>query len=89
MVMDDEEFVRRIKEKIQRLTAREVDLVVDPEAADSVVLEMNEDTLRVVMGADLLKHAGLVRMAIEYVVACVKEGRELQPLEFQLRLRRN
>ena len=87
--MDDEEFARRIKEKIEHLTAREVDLVVDSEGVDSVAVEMTTATLRVVIGAQLLKHAGLVRMAIEYVVACIKKGRELQPLEFQMLLRRN
>ena len=87
--MDDEEFVRHIKEKIERLTDREVEVVVDSEASDSVALEMTASTLRVVLGARVLQHAGLVRMAIEYVVACIRKGRELQPLEFQLLLRRN
>lgn len=87
--MDDEEFVKRIKDKIERLTAREVEVVVDSEASDSVALDMTASTPRVVLGAQLLQHSGIVRMAIEYVVASINRGRELRSLEFQLLLRRN
>jgi len=87
--VDDEEFVKRIKEKIERLTAREVEVVVDSEASDSVALDMTASTVKVVLGAKLLQHSGVVRMAIEYVVASINRGRELRSLEFQMLLRRN
>ena len=89
VAVDDEEFLRRIREKIERLAAREVEFLVDSEATDSVALEMTAAMPRVVFGSKVLEHPGLVRMAIEYVVACMKQGRELQPLEFQLLLRLN
>jgi hypothetical protein len=50
---------------------------------------MNLPVPKVVFGGQILKYPGLARMAVEYTAACIKEERALEPLEFQLLLRRN
>ena len=87
--MDDEQFIANMKEKIERLVGREIELEVDPESENPVVLDMNLPVPKVVFGAQILEYPGLARMAVEYTAACIKEERALEPLEFQLLLRRN
>lgn len=87
--MEDEQFVANMKEKIERLVGREIDLEVDPESENPVMLDMNLPIPKVVFGAQILEYPGLARMAVEYTAACIKEERALEPLEFQLLLRRN
>ncbi len=87
--MDDREFIQRVKEKIERLTDREIDLDIDREHPDRLTLELGIDVPRVVIGSDMLEHAGFGRLAIEYAVASIKRGAEVSQLEFQALLSRN
>ena len=87
--MDDREFIQRVKEKIERLTDREIDLEIDREHPDRLTLELGIDVPRVVIGSDMLEHAGFGRLAIEYAVASIKRGAEVSQLEFQALLSRN
>ena len=87
--MDDWEFIQRVKEKIERLTDREIDLDIDREHPDRLTLELGIDVPRVVIGSDMLEHAGFGRLAIEYAVASIKRGAEVSQLEFQALLSRN
>ena len=87
--MDDREFIQRVKEKIERLTGQEIDLDIDHENQSRMTLELNIDVPRVVIGADVLQHAGFGRLAIEYAVASIKRGAEVSQLEFQALLSRN
>jgi hypothetical protein len=87
--MEDENFVANMKAKIERLIGREIDLSIDAQSENPVMLDMNSQVPRVVFGDQVLKFPGMARMAIEYVVACIKEERPLHPLEFQMLLRRN
>ena len=87
--MDDREFIQRVKEKIERLTDREIDLDIDRENPDRLTLELGIDVPRVVIGSDMLEHAGFGRLAIEYAVASIKRGAEVSQLEFQALLSRN
>ena len=88
-LMEDEEFITNIKRKIEHLVGREIELEVDQEAENPVVLDIDAPIPKVMFGGQILKYPGLARMAIEYVAACIKEERALQPMEFQLLLRRN
>jgi hypothetical protein len=87
--MEDEEFLARTKEKIERLAGREIELTLDQESENPVALDITAPVPRVVLAASVLEYPGLVRMAVEYVVACIRKERTLEPLEFQLLLRRN
>lgn len=87
--MDDREFIQRVKEKIERLTGQEIDLDIDHDNQSRMTLELNIPVPRVVIGADVLQHAGFGRLAIEYAVASIKRGAEVSQLEFQALLSRN
>ena len=87
--MEDREFVQRVKQKIERLTGQEIDLDIDYDNQSRMTLELNIAVPRVVIGSDMLHHAGFGRLAIEYAVASIKRGGEVSQLEFQALLSRN
>jgi len=87
--MDDQEFVVRMKEKIQRLTGKEVELVLGGPEDEQVSVDLGGPIPKVVVTPLVLKAPGLARMSIEYAVASIKKGEEVSPLEFYMILRRN
>ena len=87
--MDDEEFIQRIVEKIQRLTGTRVDVEVDREDGGKLEIELNGEVPKVVLGFNVFKYAGFARMCVEYAVASIKQDRPIDVLEFHLLLARN
>ena len=87
--MEDQEFILRVKEKIERLTERYIDLRLDEDNPSRLTLELSSDVPEVVIGSDVLEHAGFARLAIEYAVASIRRGAEVSQLEFQALLSRN
>ena len=87
--MDDEEFLLRIRQKIVHLTRQEIELVLDSSSERSVTVKMDTPVPKVVMHPKVLEYSGLARMGIEYAVACIRQGRELDILGFQVLLSRN
>ena len=87
--MDDQEFLDQVKQKIERLTGREIVLHIDHDDTSKLEVDNGASIPEVVVGSKLLQYSGFARMAVEYAVASIKEGREIQPLEFQLLLSRN
>ncbi len=87
--MDDEEFIQRIVEKIQRLTGTRVDVEVDREDRGKLEIELNGEVPKVVLGANVFRYAGFARMCVEYAVASIKQDRPIEELEFHLLLARN
>ena len=87
--LDDQEFIQRVKEKIERLTGREIDLEIDRDHQDRLTLELDSMMPRVVIGSNVLEHAGFGRLAIEYAVASIRRGAQVSQLEFQALLSRN
>ncbi len=87
--MEDQEFILRVKEKIERLTERYIDLRLDEDNPSRLTLELGSDVPEVVIGSDVLEHAGFARLAIEYAVASIRRGAEVSQLEFQALLSRN
>jgi len=87
--MDDQEFLARVKEKIERLTGEVIDLIIDEEDHLRVSVDLAALPPKVILGAGILQYPGLARMGIEYAVASIRAGREVGPLEFQAILRRN
>jgi hypothetical protein len=87
--MDNDEFIQRIREKIERLTGAQVDLNVDLEDHNRLQVELEPEVPRVTLGANIYKYSGFARMCVEYAVASIRERRDIQPLEFHLLLARN
>lgn len=87
--MDDQEFLERIQEKIERMSGRPVELVLDQDDPLRVAVDLGSPLPRVFLGRNILVYPGLARMGIEYAVASIRAGRHISPLEFTLLLRRN
>lgn len=87
--MEDNEFVERIQEKIERMTGRQVELRIDEEDAGQMGVELHDDIPLVILGNNVLQYSGFARMGIEYAVACIREERAIDPMEFHVLLARN
>jgi hypothetical protein len=87
--MDDQEFLDRIKVKIERLTGVEIQLHIDQSDGNQIKLELERPTPEVTLGYNVLQYSGFARMAVEYAVASIREKRVLGDLEFHILLARN
>ena len=87
--MDNDEFIQRIREKIQRLTEGAIELRVDVEDLNRLQVDLDDDIPRVTLGGNIYRYSGFARMGVEYAVASIRERRDLEPLEFHLLLARN
>ena len=87
--MEDQEFVERIREKIERMTGRQVELRIDEEDSSQIGIELHGEKPLVILGNNALEYSGFARMGIEYAVACIREDRAIDPLEFHVLLARN
>ena len=87
--MDDQQFIDRIREKIERLTGRRVELQVDQQDASRLHVELERDVPLVVMGSNIYQYSGFARMCIEYAAASIQRQRPINVLEFHLLLARN
>ena len=87
--MDNDEFVQQIREKIERLTERAIDLRIDHEEANQLQIDLGPEVPRVVLGANIYNYSGFARMCVEYAVASIRERRNIDTLEFHLLLARN
>ena len=87
--MEDHEFVERIREKIERMSGRRVELRIDEEDSSQIGVELQGDIPLVILGNNVLEYSGFARMGIEYAVACIREERAIEPLEFHVLLARN
>ena len=87
--MDDQEFIRRIQKKIERLTGRSVEVRIDQEEANQLQVELDNEIPVLVLGSNIFRFSGFARMCLEYSVASIREQRPIDQLEFQLLLSRN
>ena len=87
--MENEEFIRRLQDKIERLTERTIDLRIDEDEANQLQIEWESEVPRVVLGSNVYKYSGFARMCVEYSVAAIREQRNIDTLEFHLLLARN
>ncbi|MBI4233971.1 MAG: hypothetical protein HY686_05965 [Chloroflexi bacterium] len=87
--MEDLEFLRRIKERIQQGTGVSVELELSREERASVSVDFSTPVPRIVFGADALTYPGLARMFMQYAVLCLRERRKVSEEEFLRFLRRN
>ena len=87
--MDDQEFLDRIRGKIEKITDTQVQIHMDADQKNQIKVEFEGSIPQVTLGSNVLKYPGFARMAIEYTVASIREKRELGLLEFHVLLARN
>lgn len=87
--MDDAEFLRRMRQRLQESAGIPVNLELSEEERSRVAVDFYQPIPRVVMGADALKYPGMARMFMQYAMLCLRERREVPQREFLLFLRRN
>ena len=87
--MDDQEFLTRIRQKIERLAGRSIQLEVDRQEANQLQVELEREVPLVVMGSNIFQYSGFARMCVEYAVECIRQQRPIDMLEFHLLLARN
>lgn len=88
-MMEDDQFIKRMEQKIQRLTERRVDLEIDWEEVNQLQVDLGREVPMVVFGSNVLQYAGFARMCIEYAVESIRQERTIDTLEFHLLLARN
>ena len=81
--------MERIQEKIERMTGRQVELRIDAEDASQMGVELRDDIPLVILGNNVRQYPGFARMGIEYAVACIREERAIDSMEFHVLLARN
>lgn len=77
--MEDQEFLDRIKVKIEMVTSSEIRLQLDVINKTQIRVDLEQPIPEVTLGS----------CVIEYVVASIRERRELGSLEFHILLARN
>ncbi len=87
--MEDDQFIQRIQDKIQRLADCSIELRIDHEDPNQLRVDLERDVPVVVLGSSVYQYSGFARMCIEYVVACLRARRSIDLLEFHLLLSRN
>jgi hypothetical protein len=87
--MDDKEFLRRLKEKIERTAGTAIELSIDTGDPRKIAIELAATPPKVVFGSDALKDTGIARMFSQYAILALKERRQISEDEFLLYLRRN
>ena len=87
--MNDQEFIDRIEEKIERLTEREIELRIDEDEAGQLQVDYSRDVPLVVMGRNIFEYSGFARLCTEYAVASIRQQRDIPEMEFQMLLARN
>jgi hypothetical protein len=85
--MDDAEFLKRMRERIEQSTGLTVELALGEEGEFSV--DVDARTPRVVMGKDALLFSGRARMLMQFAILCLRERRQVSEDEFLRFLQRN
>lgn len=88
-LLNDQEFIDRIQDKIEGLTGREIELRVDDDEPGQLGVDFSRPVPLVIMGRNVLEYSGFARLCTEYAVASIREQREIPEMEFQLLLARN
>jgi hypothetical protein len=87
--MENEEFISRIREKIERLTQRHIELMIDEVEANQLQVDFEREVPLVLLGSNVYQYAGFARMCVEYAVESIRKQRPIDVLEFHLLLARN
>ncbi len=87
--MDDDAFVARLKDKLERITDRDVESRVVDEDPNYLGVDLEGLIPRVVLGSNIYDYPGFARMCLEYAAASINESRHIGELEFHMLLARN
>ena len=87
--MENQQFVQRLHDKIERLTEGRIDLEIDFEDGSQLRVELERETPLVVLGSNIFVFSGFARMCVEYAVESIRKQRPIEILEFQMLLARN
>ena len=87
--LEDQQFIDQVREKIERLTGKTVELRVDEDDSSQLGVDLEREVPLVIMGSNILEYAGFARMCIEYAVASIRQERPIDPVEFHVLLARN
>ena len=87
--MDDQEFLDKIKAKIESASGAEIRLHLDNVDKNATNVELDGEMPEVTLGSNALLYSGFARICIEYAVASIRQGRKLGMLEFHILLARN
>ena len=87
--MEDKEFLKKMKAKIETMAGKPVSMMLDRKKADRLEVDPDQFEPKVIVGSAVLKYPGFARMCIEYAVASIREGRRISALEFHMVLGRN
>lgn len=87
--MDDDVFLARMQDKLERITNRDVELRVVDDDPSYLEVDLEGAMPRVVLGRNVYDYPGFARMCLEYAAASINEGRHIGELEFHVLLARN
>ena len=87
--MDDDVFLARLQDKLERITNREIELRVVDDDPSYLEVDLEGVMPRVVLGRNVYGFPGFARMCLEYAAASINEGRHIGELEFHVLLARN
>ncbi len=87
--MENQQFVQRLHDKIERLTEGRIDLEIDLEDGSQLRVDLERETPLVVLGSNIFEFSGFARMCMEYAVESIRKKRPIEILEFHLLLARN
>jgi len=87
--MENQQFVQRLHDKIERLTEGRIDLEIDIEDGSQLRVELERETPLVVLGSNIFEFSGFARICVEYAVESIRKQRPIEILEFHLLLARN
>ncbi len=87
--MENNTFVTRLHNKLERITNRDVDVSVNDEDPNYLEVDLETTVPKVVLGRNIYEYPGFARMCLEYAAASINKGRHIGELEFHLVLARN
>tara|TARA_B100000745_G_scaffold295824_1_gene240395 strand:- start:221 stop:523 length:303 start_codon:yes stop_codon:yes gene_type:complete len=73
--MENQQFVQRLHDKIERLTEGRIDLEIDIEDGSQLRVELERETPLVVLGSNIFEFSGFARMCVEYAVESIRKQR--------------
>ena len=89
ILLEDQQFVTELKNKIEKLTGDFIDLRVNEENPSDISVQLDGPIPVVNMGSHIYEYSGFARMCVEYSVASIKNKRPIDVLEFHIMLGRN
>ena len=87
--MENNKFVARLHDKLERVTNRDVALSVNDDDPNFLEVDLEASVPHVVLGSNIYEYPGFARMCLEYAAASINEGRHIGELEFHMLLARN